>query len=158
MSNNLNIIKRAIQSKNKNLDAQVEAFCIACANEAYSWLDTNKKEWMNRTYNLLDSTGIAVYKEGVLQGFTPLRPAQATEPRMITYHGIKKSVDGRALLSYAIGNYNSASLYYEFTLFSTADYARAVEEGGDSGTNSGKDWFKKLSDHLTDFKTKWQWN
>ena len=118
MSNNLNIIKNAINAKNKALDSKVEAFCIVCANEAYAWLETNKKEWKNDTYNLIDSTGIAVYKEGTLQSFLELRPKKAISLRRITYHKKKIYVDGRALLESAISAYNSNNTYYEFVLFS----------------------------------------
>lgn len=158
MNNNLNIIKNAINAKNKALDSKVEAFCIVCANEAYAWLETNKKEWKNDTYNLIDSTGIAVYKEGTLQSFLALRPKKAISLRRITYHKKKIYVDGRALLESAISAYNSNNTYYEFILFSTADYAAAVEAGGASGINRGKDWFNKLSIHLKSFKENYKWN
>lgn len=144
-------IKKAISTKNMGTYAEIEKVIKLCIQEMYSWLDSNYKEWENDTYNLLDSTGVGVYKDGVLIELVPLAAQRATKPRTITYHRQKKSVDGRALLIEAINNKNVKGSHYTFVLFSTADYAKAVEQGGDSGGNRGKDWFKKLSEYMKGF-------
>lgn len=151
---NLDKIKKAIGKKNESIDGKVEEIIKSCIAEMYSWLDTNEKEWMNDTYNLLDSTGIGVYKDGVLIELVPLAAARASSPRIITYQGVKKSVNGRNLLIEAINKASDIDGHYTLAIFSTADYARAVEDGGSSGINRGKDWFKKLSEHIKNHVSK----
>lgn len=124
-------------------DKQALDILTRLADEVNGWMMRHEYEWENRTYNLADSTGCAIYKDGVLVAFSH-PSSKASAPRIIQYKGQQITVNGRVLLEQAINNSKIASLgKYTLGVYSAAPYGLWVDQSLGAGGNNkiGKGWF-----------------
>lgn len=96
--------------------------------------------WENDTYNLRDSIGAGLYKNGRLVKFIG-NPAKASSPAKYTYHGVQYTMSGRRKLMTALGNNHLAnSGKYVLAIFCEAPYGFFLEHGlGPEPLSSGDD-------------------
>lgn len=117
------------------------------AKEVSSWINS-QTYYTNRTYNLTDSVGVAIYKKGVLVSWVGNPTKMASTAKTIMYHRNMIQVDGRSLLNEAIRN--GSYLYggfadYTLVVFAEAPYAYWVDQSlGSGGSNKkGKGWWSE---------------
>lgn len=133
----------------------VKAVFVNTAKEVFDWM-SKQDYFTNRTYNLSDSVGIGIYKQGTLVSWITNPSKKASMPREITYRGQRISVDGRALLQDAINaSASMAAAFADYTLivFVKAPYGAWVDLSlGDGGSNkAGKGWWTDgLVPHVKD--------
>lgn len=149
LSKQLRYIVPAINEK------YVQAVFVNTAKEVFDWMG-KQNYFTNRTYNLMDSVGVGIYKKGVLVNWVTNPGKKASSPRQITYHGNRMSIDGRSLLQEAI-NASAAMVAsfadYTLVVFAKAPYGAWVDLSlGDGGTNkAGKGWWSEgLVPHIKD--------
>lgn len=123
----------------------VKTVFVNTAKAVFDWM-SKQSYFTNRTYNLMDSVGVGIYKQGVLVKWVTNPGKKASAPRMITYHRERISVDGRALLQEAINaSAAMAAAFADYTLvvFAKAPYGAWVDLSlGDGGSNKrGKGWW-----------------
>ena len=120
----------------------VKKVFVNTAKAVFDWM-SKQSYFTNRTYNLSDSVGVGIYKQGVLVNWVTNPASKASAPRVITYHGERISVDGRALLQEAINaSASMAATFADYTLviFVKAPYGAWVELGlGAYGDSDGSD-------------------
>jgi len=110
----------------------------------FEWIDNHPSYYKDRTFNLRDSIGVGIYKEGVLLDWIHQPSEKATEGKKFKYKNYKTIVYGRELLNEAItgGNYSDIATY-ALVLYATAPYGLFVELGGPSGGNKGVNWWSE---------------
>lgn len=123
----------------------VRTVFVNTAKEVFDWM-SKQTYYTNRTYNLSDSVGVGIYKKGVLVKWVTNPSAKAQKPRMITYHGERIEINGRALLQSALNaSAGAAGVFADYTLivFAKAPYGAWVDLSlGDGGSNKqGKGWW-----------------
>lgn len=84
-------------------------------NDAY-----NSKKWKNRTFNLHDSFGYAVYEDGILKKKGYIGSAEATESN--------KGQSGRQSIDDYFNGYKSNSLF-ELVIAVSMSYGKSLEMG-----------------------------
>lgn len=131
-SQNLNVIRNGIKKMIPMLEHDnVKTIFIETSHAVFEWIDAHSAYYQDQTYNLRDSIGVGVYKEGVLQQWVQHPQAKATDKRLFTYKGEKIYVDGRELLQEAITAGDESDFAdYALVLFAAAPYGILVEEGG----------------------------
>lgn len=133
----------------------VKAVFVNTAQEVFDWM-SKQSYFTNRTYNLMDSVGVGIYKQGVLVKWVTNPGKKASGPRQITYHGNRMSINGRSLLQEAINSSAAmAAAFADYTLivFAKAPYGAWVDLSlGDGGSNkAGKGWWSEgLVPHVKD--------
>lgn len=137
----------------------VKAVFVNTAQEVFDWMG-KQSYFTNRTYNLMDSVGVGIYKQGVLVKWVTNPGKKASGPREITYHGNRMSIDGRSLLQEAINaSAAMAAVFADYTLvvFAKAPYGAWVDlglgayggsDGRDGQSNPGKTGYGWWSDGL----------
>ena len=131
-SKNLNIIRTGIKKIIPMIEnSNVRTIATEVSHAVFEWIDAHSLYYQDQTYNLRDSIGIGVYRQGQLQQWIQHPQAKATEKRSFTYKGEKIYVDGRQLLQEAISlGEESDFADYSFVLYASAPYGILVEEGG----------------------------
>lgn len=107
------------------------------SDAVYGWIDSHTAYYEDDTYNLRDSIGIGIYKQGVLVKWVQMPSPKATEGRRFSMGGKNYTVvHGRELLNEAIQGSDYANFaMFSFVLYATAPYGIIVEDGdGKRGT------------------------
>ena len=132
MSQNLNTIRNDIKKFIPMAEqGSIRTIATETSHAVFEWIDAHSLYYQDQTYNLRDSIGIGIYKQGILQHWIQHPQAKATEKRLFTYKGEKIYVDGRQLLQEAISlGEESDFADYAFVLYAAAPYGILVEEGG----------------------------
>lgn len=113
------------------------------ADSILDWVKDKTYTYEDDTYNLTDSIGCAIYKNGVLVK-TLVNPKQAQKTRTITYKKARYTINGRSLLTKALNDGEIASMgQYVLGVFVATPYGKWVDLSlGDGGGNKrGKGWF-----------------
>lgn len=145
-AHNLQVIQKQIRvAKDKGVVSDEIAITILnrVANSVLDWVRDKNYTYENQTYNLTDSIGCAIYKNGrVIQVLynTPY----ASGPRRNTYKGVRSMINGRTLLFQSLNDVEIASKgQYVLGVFVAAPYGASVDLSlGRGGSNKrGKGWF-----------------
>lgn len=106
----------------------------------HDWVVAHGYTYKDQTYNLSDSIGYAIYKNGVLvKMITPLPPRRATAPRKNSYKGAVRYINGRQLLNDAISSAELAKQgHYVLGVYVAAPYGGAVDA---AVGRRGSGWF-----------------
>lgn len=151
---NVEALNRAIAEEAGAVDAICLKIMRKTGDYVVGWLKGKTYTYKDQTYNLTDSTGCAIYKNGVLTEFKYMLDKQATKPRVITYHKTKVTVNGRQLLEEALTNAALVTAHgYSLELFSAAPYGICVNEGlgnqpNGGGIKRGVGWFDNLQEDV----------
>lgn len=153
-SHNLRVIQDALQSRGTPVSDEV---CLPILKElgeyVMNWISTKTYTYTDRTYNLTDSTGCAIYKDGVLTEFKYYPRKQATKRGRYTYHKQRYEFDGRELLTEALAGKPLENMgKYTLVVISKAPYGVWVNESKGNGPDNkaGKGWFDELKSDTTD--------
>lgn len=145
---NLSVVKKAFKQDTSSV---MEKECLMILQElgdfVLNWLKGKTYTYMDDTYNLTDSTGCAIYRQGKLTSFKYYPEKQASGPRKIRYKKSQIIVNGRQLLNAALKSRPLQQMgTYTLAVLSMAPYGLWVNESlGDGGTNKrGKGWFDDL--------------
>lgn len=147
-AHNRSVLQKVLQ---KQGDSIVESECLAILQELgnfiLNWIKDKTYTYKDRTYNLTDSTGCAIYKSGELTSFKFYADKQASGPRTVYYKKDKITVNGRELLEAALQEKPLEKMgSYTLAVLSAAPYGLWVNESlGDGGPDKiGKGWFDDL--------------
>lgn len=113
--------------------AMIMPIFAATAQAIFDWIDNHKGYYQNQTYNLRDSTGVGVFKDGVLVEWisNPAPIAQIDTPYLSGDSMLYTYINGRDLLNEAIkSGQHSDFAKYTLVLYSAAPYGVEVDEGG----------------------------
>ena len=146
---NNRIIEQALRKKTASATVGTDkaAFEILerTASAIHDWVVANNYTYQDQTYNLSDSIGYAIYKNGVLvKMITPLPPRRATSERKNIFKGAVRYINGRQLLEEAISSAELANQgQYVLGVYVAAPYGISVDLSlGRGGNNKrGKGWF-----------------
>lgn len=147
-AHNRSVIREALQSRGGSV---ADKECLSMLQElgefVLKWIKDKTYTYEDQTYNLTDSTGCAIYKQGRLTSFKYYADKQASGPRKIYYHRQPLMVRGRQLLNTALRGQPLENMgTYTLVVLSEAPYGVWVNESlGDGGPNKrGKGWFDDL--------------
>ncbi|MBR4983180.1 MAG: hypothetical protein IKY94_11545 [Lachnospiraceae bacterium] len=144
MSSNYEKIMRQFREKSGFISRDIALSILReTAQSLKEWVMNMEYTYQDQTYNLTDSTGFAIYENGVMIEFIA-PPELSAMTRVITYRREKINIDGRSLLRDAINNMEIASLgQYVLGVYSAAPYGLWVDQSlGRGGDNKrGKGWF-----------------
>lgn len=150
MSDNLNTIRNGIKKFMPAMEMDsVRIIFTETSKAVFEWIDAHSLYYQDQTFNLRDSIGVGIYKQGVLQEWIHEPTQKATTKRPFTYNGEKMMVDGRELLMEAI-SLGDESDFGDYTLvvYATAPYGILVEEGG--GKRGTGWWSEGLIPYVTE--------
>ena len=121
------------------------------ASAVFEWIDNHPLYYQDQTFNLRDSIGAAVYKNGVLKNWIQLPTAKATKAKKFAYPNSPyyTEIRGRDLLQRAIsGGKWDEFADYALVVYAAAPYGIYVEDGnGKRGTGW---WTEGLVPYVTD--------
>lgn len=144
-SHNIGVLQKFFRQGKGDLKSDKLAIEILnrVANSVLDWVRDKNYTYENDTYNLTDSIGCAIYKNGhVIQAL--YNGTQASSPRVIRYKGGTYTINGRTLLTKALNDGEIASMgQYVLGVFVATPYGKWVDlslgYGGDN--KRGKGWF-----------------
>ena len=144
-SHNIGVLQKFFRQGKGDLKSDKLAIEILnrVANSILDWVKDKSYTYENDTYNLTDSIGCAIYKDGrVIQ--TLYNPSFAQGPSIMYYKKVRYSINGRSLLTKALNDGEIASMgQYVLGVFVATPYGKWVDlslgYGGDN--KRGKGWF-----------------
>lgn len=167
LAHNLKVIRGGIKYFiSKTEERVIRSVFTITASAVYEWIDDHPLFYKDQTYNLRDSIGVGVYKDGVLLNWIQHPSPKATvrgkyapphkEDAPALYYTY---FQGRDLLNQAISNGVASNFAkYVLVVYATAPYGLLVEDGGGK---RGTGWWteglvpyvkKRFLSELTKFK------
>lgn len=140
---NIAVLRKGIKETISLLEADtVISIAKVVSDAVYGWIDSHTAYYEDDTYNLRDSIGIGIYKQGVLMKWVHMPSPKATKGRKFYEgNGSYIMVHGRDLLNEAIQNSSYANYaMFSFVLYSAAPYGIIVEDGDDK---RGTGWWSE---------------
>ena len=131
-SHNLNIIHKGIAKFIPVMEKNSIRYIFSeTAHAVFEWIDSHSLYYHDQTFNLRDSIGVGVYKDGVLQEWIHQPAAKATTDRRFSYKRYVAQINGRDLLETAISSGEDSDFAkYTMVLYAAAPYGIFVQEGG----------------------------
>ncbi|MEG1289559.1 MAG: hypothetical protein RRY36_09615 [Bacteroidaceae bacterium] len=124
---------------NKALEKKLLRFLSSMGKYVSDWVSSESKHyWTDATYNLKDSIGSGLYKDGALIKFIG-NPASASISTTYIYHKQMYNMSGRNKLMSALqNNHLSNTGKYVLAVFCEAPYGFFLEHGlGPDGIDAG---------------------
>ena len=146
LRHNLAVIRQGVKLASPVIEQRyIMSIFTLVANKIFSWIDSHPAYYKDQTFNLRDSIGVGVYKNGAIVQWIHNPAPKATRkkkfaPRSEEYGGgnapYSVLISGRELLNEAISNAKYAKFAdYTLAVFATAPWGLLVEDGkGKRGT------------------------
>lgn len=150
LSHNLKVIRKGFKTFVFHTEEHlIKPIFVLTAASVFEWIDDHPAFYQDQTYNLRDSIGVGVYKDGVLLNWIQhpspkaVKQGRYAAPNAQYYTYFK----GRDLLRKAIAGGKESNLAkYTLVLYATAPYGLLVEDGnGRRGTGW---WTQGLVPHV----------
>ena len=157
LQHNLTVIREGVKKQLPNIEQRfIMSIFTLTAAAVFEWIDSHEGFYLDQTFNLRDSIGVGVFKNGVLVNWIQTPSPKATSgkyfgERSDEYAGgnnpYSTYISGRELLNTAIteGKYSNFA-DYALVVYATAPYGIVVEDGnGKRGTGW---WSEGLIPHV----------
>lgn len=133
--------REAYESRiNAHLDVRIREAFRQAALQVYARVEADDFLYESQTNNLRASTGVGIFKDGVLTDWVQ-NPIIPTSEKKFTYHGATEMVDGNELLQQALTKIQTDGIgKWVFLVVATVPYAAWVDEGN-GGTKRGSGWW-----------------
>lgn len=149
LRHNLAVIRQGVKLASPVIEQRyVMSIFTLVANKIFSWIDSHPAYYKDQTFNLRDSIGVGVYKNGAIVQWIHNPAPKATRKKKFKERGVDYAsfgvgehdywqlLSGRELLNNAISNAEYAKFAdYTLAVFATAPWGLLVEDGkGKRGT------------------------
>ena len=146
LRHNLAVIRQGVKLASPVIEQRyIMSIFTLVANKIFSWIDSHPAYYKDQTFNLRDSIGVGVYKNGAIVQWIHNPAPKATRKKKFAVRGggyggsdnpYYTFFSGRELLNEAISNAEYAKFAdYTLAVFATAPWGLLVEDGnGKRGT------------------------